>query len=1172
MKTPLTLLLMAMMLGLCPIYNGLYGQSRSITGINSSWKFKLGDDSNASKPLFDDSSWGNISLPHTWNNLDGQDGGNNYFRGIGWYRRSFHLGSISGKRIFLKFNAANLVTEVYVNGSLAGRHTGGYSAFIFDISNLALAGQDNVVAVRVSNDAALRFAPLSGDFNFCGGITGGAELWVTNNILVSPLDYASSGIYITPKNITASHADINVQVVLGNFSAAASAVTETYNIKDAGNTVIATLNSNSVLSSFTSLTVTRVLPVNNPVLWQGMKNPYLYTLEVILKVNGIEADRLSQKFGIRTISANPNLGVFLNGISYPLHGLALHEDRKDKGRAISDKDRKDDLDLLKETGLNYVRLSHYQHGQATYNYCDSTGIVVSTEIPLLEQIDNSTAFTDNIKDQLRELIKQNYNHPSVCFWGLFNELFAKEGPDPTQLVFDLNTLAKTLDNTRLTTAASITDGSTLNFYTDVISYNRYFGWYYNDVSKIKTFLDSMHRVKPANAIGLSEYGAGASIHQHADNPPEPVHNGPYHPEEYQNYFHEYYWQAIKERPFLFSTSVWNAFDYASDSREEGDALGINDKGLVTHDRQTKKDAFYLYKANWSSSPVVYITSRRFTERTSAITTIKVYSNADSVEIRVNNKSKGYQKSADHVLQWKNITLDNGINRVKAYGLKNKVIYQDSCTWICSNSSIVRSEGCSIITARSGNLPTENANMAFDNLTSTKWYNFNTSGNIWIQYQFCNGVSYGINSYRLTSANDSPLRDPKTVILYGSNDGVNFALLDSRTNIAFTTRFQTQTFIFTNSTAYQYYRFDMTANTGNDGLQISEIELMETGADGTVPNAPSALNAVAVSGTSISLTWQDNSANENGFEIYHSSTSGSGFTLLTTTGANVTTYTHNGLTASTTHYYRVRAINGQGNSAYTSEASATTPSGSSIIRSDGCGNITARGGNPGSEPPAMAFDNLTSTKWYNFNTSGIIWIQYQFCNGASYAINSYTLTSANDMPLRDPKTVSISGSNDGVNFTLLDTKTNIVFSSRFQTQTFNFTNSTAYQYYRFDMVANTGNDGLQVAEIELIETGAVLKSTQITPAGAFRVTAAPNPFRDGLTIDYYLPGDTHVKLDVYDLKGRIVQQLVNENQAEGPHRIFWDALNNYSNNLHNGIYILKIESAIGTEITKIIYME
>ena len=325
----------------------------------------------------------------------------------------------------------------------------------------------------------------------------------------------------------------------------------------------------------------------------------------------------------------------------------------------------------------------------------------------------------------------------------------------------------------------------------------------------------------------------------------------------------------------------------------------------------------------------------------------MYSNADSVEIRINNKSKGYQKSADHILQWKNITLDNGINRVKAFGIKNKIIYQDSCSWLYSNSPVVRSEGCGIVTARGGNPGSETPAMAFDNLTSTKWYNFNTSGVIWIQYQFCGGASYAINSYSLTSANDSPLRDPKTVNLYGSNNGVNFTLLDSRTNIAFATRLpDPDIYFFENGAAYSYYRFEMTSNSGNDGLQVSEIELIETGGTGTVPVAPSSLNAVATSGTSISLSWQDNSSNETGFEIYHSTTSGSGFTLLTTTGANVNSYTHTGLAVSSTHYYRVRAINGQGNSAFTSDASATTPSGSSIIRSDGCGMITARGGEPG----------------------------------------------------------------------------------------------------------------------------------------------------------------------------------------------------------------------------------
>jgi hypothetical protein len=492
----------------------------------------------------------------------------------------------------------------------------------------------------------------------------------------------------------------------------------------------------------------------------------------------------------------------------------------------------------------------------------------------------------------------------------------------------------------------------------------------------------------------------------------------------------------------------------------------------------------------------------------------------------------------------------------------------------SGTSVVRSDGCSIITGRGGSPGTEFPDKAFDNLTSTKWYNYNISGNIWIQYQFCSGASYAVNSYTLTSANDSPLRDPKTVSISGSSDGVNFTLLDTRTNIVFSSRFQTLTFNFTNGNAYQYYRFDMAANPGNDGLQLSEIELIETGVASAVPNPPTLLNASAASSSAISLTWQDNSNNETGFEIYHSSTSGTGFSLLTTAAADLTTFTHNGLTASSTHYYQVRAINGQGNSNYTNEASATTQSlsGTPVVRSDGCGIVTGRGGSPGNEFPDKAFDNLTGTKWYNFNSSGSIWIQYQFCSGASYAINAYTITSANDMPLRDPKTVSISGSNDGVNFTLLDTKTNIVFSSRFQTLIFNFTNNTAYQYYRFDMAANTGNDGLQLAEIELVEISAALKSTRTAMPAENMLIVSPNPFREGLTIEYNLQEDTRVNMTVYDLSGRVVRQLANENQSEGYHRIVWDAMNIEGDNLRNGIYILKVETSTTSEIIKIIHME
>ena len=386
---------------------------------------------------------------------------------------------------------------------------------------------------------------------------------------------------------------------------------------------------------------------------------------------------------------------------------------------------------------------------------------------------------------------------------------------------------------------------------------------------------------------------------------------------------------------------------------------------------------------------------------------------------------------------------------------------------------VSSDGCSIITARSGNGSSQDAAKTFDNSVSTKWYCYQTSGVIWLQYQYCNGASYAVNSYTLTSANDMPLRDPKTVNLLGSNNGVNYTLLDSRANIAFTARYQTLTFTFVNTVQYKYYKFELAANSGNDGLQLAEIELLTAGTTSTAPAAPTGLVTTPVSSTGISITWQDNSSDETGFEVYRSETPGSGFILVNTTGTNATTYADGGLAASSTRYYKVRAANQAGFSGYTGEVAGTTLAGSSsAICTDGCSIITARSGNGSSQDATKAFDNSTSTKWYNFQTSGSIWLQYQFCSSAAYAATSYSLTSANDMPLRDPKTAILYGSNDGVNFTALDSRSNIAFTSRFQKQTFSFSNSTAYKYYRFEFAANTGNDGLQLSEIELMSSGTI----------------------------------------------------------------------------------------------------
>ncbi len=387
--------------------------------------------------------------------------------------------------------------------------------------------------------------------------------------------------------------------------------------------------------------------------------------------------------------------------------------------------------------------------------------------------------------------------------------------------------------------------------------------------------------------------------------------------------------------------------------------------------------------------------------------------------------------------------------------------------------IVSSDGCSIIAARSGNGSSQDAAKTFDNSISTKWYCYQTSGIIWLQYQYCNGAAYAVNSYTLTSANDMPLRDPKTLNLLGSNDGVNFTLLDSRNNIAFTARYQTLTYTFTNTVQYKYYKFEFTANPGNDGLQLAEIELLAATATSSAPASPAGLLATSVSSTGISLGWQDNSSDETGFEIYRSETSGSGFTLINTAGANVNSYADGGLAASSTHYYKVRAVNQAGFSGYTGEVAGTTLAGSSTtICTDGCSIITARSGSGISQDATKAFDNITSTKWYNFQTTGSIWIQYQFCSSAAYAVNSYSLTSANDMPLRDPKTAILYGSNDGVNFAVLDSRSNIAFSSRYQKQTFSFSNSTTYKYYKFEFAANTGNDGLQLSEIELMSSGTI----------------------------------------------------------------------------------------------------
>lgn len=660
----------------------LSAQERLVKDFNDNWKFCKCDAANLSATGYNDAGWENVSTPHTWNALDGEDGGNNYYKGVGWYRKNFIVNNVhSGQRVFVKFNAANMRSDVFVNGALVGNHTGGYSAFTFDITNKILFGGSNLIAVKVNNMDTIKAAPLEADFTFFGGITQEVEIIYTNPVHITPLDYGAPGVYITQRNVSAASADIEFKALIKNDLNTPQNVTVKFLLVNAVETTISTETVSNTVAAGVRAEFLGSTVITNPTLWNGLSNPYLYSVKSQVIVEGTMVDEVIQPLGIRYFSVDKDNGFYLNGSPYRLKGVAHHEDRNKKGRAISDEDRKEDLDILKELGCNYIRLSHYQHGKYAYNYCDSNGIVVWTEIPLINRIDGSQTFTNNAKQQMIELMRQNYNHPSVIVWGLSNEITYKAGPDPSALVLALHELAIQEDDTRLTASAAMHSERALNFHSDIYSCNVYNGWYYNTYNDFGTWADQQRTTFPAKAFGVSEYGAGANISQHEPwNPSVPLNYGQWHPEEYQAAFHEAHWQQIITRPYLWSTSVWVAFDFSSDGRNEGFQPGINDKGLITRDRKIKKDAYYFYKANWNTEPMVHITSSRFTLRYDSVLTAKVYSNCDSVFLKINNVLLSKQTSANTIFTWSGVELTRGSNRIVAIAYENGTPYYDTCYW------------------------------------------------------------------------------------------------------------------------------------------------------------------------------------------------------------------------------------------------------------------------------------------------------------------------------------------------------------------------------------------------------------------------------------------------------------------------------------------------------------
>ncbi len=592
---------------------------RNIKIINENWLFsKTAENASLSSDVT------SLNLPYTWNEKDGQDGGNDYYRGKCFFYKELKKADLpEGKVHYLQFDGVNSSAEVFLNGKSIMKHDGGYSTFRVKLAGLK---DENLLSVSVDNSPNDYVYPQMADFTFYGGIYRDVSvIGVSENHF--DLDYyGAPGITVTPK-IKGKDAEIEIKTFIENDDNCSVR----YDIIADGK-IIATKTQDGDDKA--------TIKIENVRLWNGRIDPYLYTAKATLIENGEEIDEISTRFGCRTFKVDPERGFFLNGKEYPLRGVSRHQDRKDIGNALLPCHHKEDMELIAEMGANTIRLAHYQHSQTFYDLCDEYGMVIWAEIPYISK--HMPNGFENTKTQMTELIAQNYNHPSIVTWGLSNEITLNGANDPDLIKNHkmLNDLCHEMDKTRVTTVAAVTMCNTAEEYvhiSDILSYNHYFGWYGGDTSMNGPWFDSFHKKFPNRAIGLSEYGCEA-LNWHTSTPEQ----GDY-TEEYQSFYHEELIKQIAVRPYLWATHVWNMFDFAADARAEGGENGMNHKGLVTFDRKYKKDSFYAYKAWLNPEPMIHICSKRYIDRTDDVTKVTVYSNCAEVELFANGVSVGKQK-------------------------------------------------------------------------------------------------------------------------------------------------------------------------------------------------------------------------------------------------------------------------------------------------------------------------------------------------------------------------------------------------------------------------------------------------------------------------------------------------------------------------------------------------
>ncbi len=616
---------------------------RFVENINSGWTFSK-----------DNSNFENVNLPHTWNNLDGQDGGADYLRQKCYYKKTLNLKK-DDKKVFIEFEGVNHVAYVTFNSVLLGEHKGGFSTFRFDLTNHVKDGE-NLLEVCVDNSEDLQVYPQQADFTFFGGIYRDVNLVVTNKVHFDLEYFGTKGVYVTKAQPNDDgSADVLVKVCT---KGATGAETVKIAVKDNAGQVVA--NGECKASEDVNIKVN----FNDAVLWDGFKNPYLYSLVATVECDAKILDDVNIKFGVRSFSVDSDKGFILNGKKYPLRGVSRHQDRLNKGWAISREDQVQDAKIIKDMGANTIRLAHYQHSQFFFDLCDEYGFVTWAEIPFITIFLPSEDAVENTKSQMRELVLQNINHASICFWGISNEItIGGETPELIDNQKQLVEITNKLDPTRLTALANVSFTameSPENELTDVVGYNHYFGWYGGELTDNEEWLDEFHEKYPNRPLGVTEYGAEGITTLHNDNPEIRDYS-----EEYHAIYHEHMLKIISEREYLWGTYQWNMFDFAADSRDEGGVQGRNNKGLVTYGREFCKDAYYLYKAYWNENDLfVHVTGRRYFDRPTQTTNIKVYSNEKQVTLFVNGEEFA-KIDSDKIFIFENVPLNMGENTICA---------------------------------------------------------------------------------------------------------------------------------------------------------------------------------------------------------------------------------------------------------------------------------------------------------------------------------------------------------------------------------------------------------------------------------------------------------------------------------------------------------------------------